>query len=409
MQERHTGKPGGLAGFLRQFSFYPLEYTLMLAASLLTAISATGLIVTLVGYWLDVPRDLLEAGVLLLVAALVIALPAHLVLYWRVRRTDTSKLTALSVRWANAMLAVYVFVLAAAVLGFGVLLIVAWLNVPFGVGQVDKNLAALTISTLLAALWLKLSALYFLGVRAGRARDGLYTGVVLTTSLATLILAFAFPAREYRDAAIDIAKSNDLSQIDLAVNAYVDDHGELPASLQALGLQDLRFDADDYQYKAKGGTRLGIFGYELCADFAKSSQEEAELPVGFYNHEAGKQCFVRFAVSADKLRESLESYYKDVEDGARKLAQQIAVFLDQSGRAIEGLVGGVEGQIRQLEQYLEGVEGGTEALQKEMQRLEDDIVGSAGVSEKLEQDFDAIEKFFHDLFCGLDPKCRQGN
>jgi hypothetical protein len=53
--------------------------------------------------------------------------------------------------------------------------------------------------------------------------------------------------------------------------------------------------------------------------------------------------------------------------------------------------------------------GGTEALQKEMQRLEDDIVGSAGVSEKLEQDFDAIEKFFHDLFCGLDPKCRQGN
>jgi len=77
MQEPHSGKPGGLAGFLRQFSFYPLEYTLMLAASLLTAISATGLIAMLVSYWLNVPRDLLEAEVLLLVAVLVMALPAH--------------------------------------------------------------------------------------------------------------------------------------------------------------------------------------------------------------------------------------------------------------------------------------------------------------------------------------------
>lgn len=402
-------KPRSLPGFLCKVSFYPLEYALMLVASLLMGFSASGLGAILISHWAGVSHGLPEMSVLLFVAVLAVSLPAHLILYWRVRCVDIRGLTTLAIRWANAMLAVYVFVLAAAVLALGVMLIVSWLNVPFGAGQVDKNLLVFTASVIQAALWFKLSAFYFLGVRSGRARDLLYSCVVLVVGVAVLALSLVFPARAHHDIATDFAKSNDLAQIDSAINSYVDEHGELPANLQVLsGLDDLRYDRSGYSYTAKGGTDLGVFGYELCVDFAKSSDDEPVLPVSFYNHSSGRQCFERFAVSGDKLRESLESYFRGVEDGAKKLEQQIAGFLGRAGSFFGGLVGGVEGQINQLEHYLEGVEGGSEALQKEMQRLENDIVSSAGVSDKLEQDFEAIGKFFHDLFCGLDPQCREG-
>jgi len=220
-----------------------------------------------------------------------------------------------------------------------------------------------------------------------------------------LVLSLVFPAMAYRDKAHDFVKQSDLDQINQQIGDYVNQHDVLPPKLTDLTElnSDTKQRLDAYEYTSRGGTSFGIFGYTLCADFARSNEQGRDTGFGFGSHGAGKQCFVRTTISFDKLNQDLAKDIGNIKSGAAKLQTAIRNFLLGAKQTVDQEITGVEnfasGQVKQLEGNLEGLEGGTTQLQKEMERLEGNLTGLEGDTGDLAQDFAAVEKFLHDLGC----------
>lgn len=383
--------------------FYPAEYAAMLITSMAMLFAGSVLASMLVNYWLNAtPSVWADISILNILAVLIIVLPIHLILYIRVRRMDRAGLTLFAQRVTNAFLALYLFVTAATVIALTIWLLALWLNTYLGAGSVSTPLYIATWSLIVAIGFFKYATWHFLRTRTDMSRALPYVLVTSIVGLGLIVLGFAYPVPAYRDAARDFVKENDLAHIQRAVGSYADTHEQLPANLEQLeGLDDeTKRRLDEYRYTPHGDTVLGIFGYQLCANFATDGHD-----FGFPAHGAGEQCEPFIAISGTKLAQGLADSVDGVEDGLAKLQQGIRQFLLGAGREVSGIESSVGGQLGQLERYLEGVEGGSQALQQEMQRLEQDITSSAGISGQLEQEFAAAEKFIGDLLCALDPQC----
>jgi type II secretory pathway pseudopilin PulG len=372
--------------------FFPASYLLMTVTSLFLLAALGGLGAILIDYWFNGTSGILaEFNMIYLLASLIVVLPVHLWAYLQVRRTDRSQVTTFSLRVAHALLGLYLFAVIASAIVLGTWLVAGWLNVWLGAGSVTTHLVASTLALAQAIAWLVYAVMHFTRVRADAARARYYVATVGVVSLALIMLSLVFPVPAYREVARDLTKANDLSDIQHAIDGYVDANGKLPPSLDGLEgtlSQETMNRLGDYTYESHGGTNLGIYGYSLCATFAKSSGEARDTGFGFASHGSGQQCFARTSISGEQLREGLNHYVRDVENGASKLQTALAGFMQTAGK-----------DVTQLESHLEGLEGGTQALQREMQRLEGDLTGLQTNTGDLNQDFQAIEKFFHDLGC----------
>lgn len=390
-------------GTASKTAFYPASYLVMTVTSLLLLAAASGLGAMLISYWFNGTSSFLnDVFVLYWIASLAVVTPIHLLAYWQVRQTDKSNVTIFSLRFSHGLLGVYLFITVGSVITFATWLLALWLNALLGTGGVDKHLAVASLSLAQAIAWSAYATRHFLRARTDQSSPRYYITAVGVLSAVIIGLGIVFPALAYRDVAHDLVKENDLIQLRQGINEYVDTHETLPANLHDVsGLSDETTKRlGDYQYITKGETKFGIFGYELCATFAKSTGSGQNLPFGFGLHGAGRQCFARTTISFDKLNQDLAQYAKT---DTIRLQQAIVNFLLGAKTAIDQEVGSVEmfasGQVKQLENHLEGLEGGTTELQQEMGRLEGNLTSLGGDTGQLAQDFAAVEQFLHDLGC----------
>src|SRR5215216_2248904 len=92
-------------------NFYPASYLVMTVTSLLFIGAVTGLGAVLIDYWLNGVSSLLnDVLIFYWMASLVVVAPIHLFAYWQVRRTDKSRVTTFSLRFANGLLGGYLFI-----------------------------------------------------------------------------------------------------------------------------------------------------------------------------------------------------------------------------------------------------------------------------------------------------------
>jgi hypothetical protein len=377
--------------------FYAAEYLLTLVTSLVVLVSGSALASMIIHRWMVGGTGLFaDFTVLYLLAALIIALPIHLVLYMRMRHNGADGQSLFSLRVAGILLALYLLVTMAVVVGLAIWLLTLWFDAYLGTGNgADKQLWAATFSLLFAIATFKYSAWHFFRSRSLPTWQWLYAVVVGVVSIAVIVLGFIYPAQAYRNAAQDFVKEADLAHIQNEVGNYVNQNNALPENLSVVsGLSgEIRNPVSAYRYKTHGGTNFGIFGYEICATFATEKDG-----FGFAAHKSGEQCFARFAISPTGLERDLLNTVQNVENGAAKLSQSIANF-----------VGGVETNLGQqiggLESYLESAESGTDQLRQEMQRLDTHLTGLTGNTAELDQDFEAVGQFIDGLLCALDPNC----
>lgn len=392
----------------KKLVFYPASYLVMTVTSLLLLWAVTGLGAILIHYWLTGVSGILTDTILIFwLASLAIVTPMHLLAYWQVRHTDKSKITTFSLRFAHLLLGAFLFVVVANNIFFMTFLLATLLNALVGTGEFDKGWIAASLSLLQAIIWFRYTANHFAAVRVDKPQPKYYVIIVSALTAVLVALSAAFPLMAYRNVARDYLKENDLNQINRSVADYTDTHDTLPTKLSDLrGLNDETTQRlHDYQYTAKGGTKFGIFGYELCATFARSKDKGRDTGFGFNSHGAGRQCFTRTTLSFNKLNQDLTQYAKNVQDGEAKLRAAIQNFMLGAKNTVDQEISGIEAftgsQVKNLERNLEGLEGGTDQLQQEMERLEGNLTGLGGNTAELAQDFAAVEKFFHDLGCLL--------
>lgn len=386
--------------------FYPASYLVMTVTSLLLVGALAGLGTMLINYWLNGVSDILNDTIILYwIASIIVLVPIHLLAYWQVRHADKRQVTTFSLRFAHGLLGAYLFVTVGTTISLSTWLIALWMNALLGTGDFDKGLLASTLSLLQAIAWLAYVTWHFLRSRTDSSRPKFYVLTISILSGALLILSLIFPAVGYRDVARDFVKENDLNQINQAVGNYVDAHETLPTKITDVnGLsEDTTHRLGDYEYTPRGGTKFGIFGYTLCATFAREKEQGRDVGFGFSSHSAGKQCFTRTTISFNKLNQDLTQDMKNLGNGALKLQASIQSFLLGAKSTVDHEVASVEAfastQVKQLEGNLEGLEGGTTELQQEMERLEGNLTGLQGDTGDLAQDFAAVQKFLHDLGC----------
>lgn len=139
-----------------------------------------------------------------------------------------------------------------------------------------------------------------------RPKNMLFAAVAVALVLAAVALGFrtlGSPTRQ-REAAWDSVRVTNLRSIAGEIRAQwkrKDDAQmrRLPESLRALvltpGAQPLSLQdpvtGQSYEYQVREGS-----AYELCATFARASDEYRGLPAGlppsFWRHESGRRCFV---------------------------------------------------------------------------------------------------------------------
>ena len=384
-------------------NFYPASYLVMTVTSLILVGSVAGLGAVLIDYWINGVSSFLNDMMLFYwVASVIVVFPIHLLAYWQVRRADKAQVTTFSLRFAHGLLGTYLFVTVGSFISLSTWLIAIWLNAWLGAGDIDKHLLAASLSLLQAIAWFVYITWHFIRSRTNRSRPKYYVLVVGILTSIILVLTLVFPAIAYRDKARDFVKENDLGQINQKIGQYVDQHDTLPSKLT--DLQTLSNETihrlNDYEYSSQGSTKLGIFGYTLCTTFARSNEEGRDIGLGFNSHSSGKQCFIRTAISFNKLHQGL---VQDLKNDTSKLQTGIQSFLLGAKRTVDQEVMGAEnfatGQVKQLENNLEGVAGGMTELQSEMQRLEGNLGGLEGNTGDLAKDFAEVEKFLHDLGC----------
>ena len=118
----------------------------------------------------------------------------------------------------------------------------------------------------------------------------------LVSSTAVIIVVFAAflmigTPEEQRLRRLDAERVSDLQRLARAVDDYYHDHGELPASLEALvdGRRLHRLPVDPTRGDSYGFEAAGNGSYRLCASFDSASEPE---PVAtFWAHSAGPSCF----------------------------------------------------------------------------------------------------------------------
>jgi hypothetical protein len=105
------------------------------------------------------------------------------------------------------------------------------------------------------------------------------------------------PPAEQRARALDARREMDLQRLRLAADLYWTRNKRLPVSLEELAKEaGTNIYASDpqtgapYTYVVKGED-----GYELCAEFARPSEERDD----FWAHGAGRQCY---SISAKEIR-----------------------------------------------------------------------------------------------------------
>jgi hypothetical protein len=351
-------------------NFYPASYLVMTVTSLLLIGAVTGLGTVLIDYWLNGVSSLLNDMIMFYwVASLAVVLPIHLLSYWQVRRTNKNQVTTFSLRFAHGLLGVYLFITVGSVISLSTWLIALWLNAWLGTGEADKHLLAASLSLIQAIAWFAYATWHFMRSRTNQSRPKYYLLAVGILTSIVLILSLVFPAMAYRDKARDFVKENDLMQINQAIGDYVDQHDTLPSGLAGLSVPDgnVSHRLGDYDYTSRGGTKFGIFGYTICATFARSNDKGRDMGFGFGSHGAGKQCFIRTTISFNKLNQGLTQDMKNLSTGAAKLQTGIQNFVLGAKNAVDQEVTNVEafagGQVKQLEGNLEGLEGGTTELQ----------------------------------------------
>lgn len=387
-------------------SFYPANFLVMTTTSLLFSWAMAGLSAILIHYWLTGVSGILNDKILIFwIALIAVVTPMHLLAYWQVRRTDKSQITTFSLRFAHLLLGTFLFVVVGSNIIFMTLLLAFFLNALVGTGEFDKLWLAASLSLLQAITWFWYITTHFSAVRVNRPRPKYYVITVSTLGVLVMLLSAIFPLMAYRNVAHDFVKETDLVRINNSIADYTDTHDNLPAKLT--DLKELNNETvrrlGDYQYTAKGETKFGIFGYELCATFTNSEGKDRDTGFGFDSHSAGKQCFTRTTISFNKLNQDLAQYAKSLQEDEAKLWTTIQNFLLGAKNTVDQEISGIEGfagsQVKGLERNLEGLEGGTGQLQQEMERLESNLTGLGGNTAELAQDFAAVEKFFHDLGC----------
>lgn len=386
--------------------FYPATYLVMTLTSLLFLVALTGLGGILIHYWINGVSDVLnDTAIIYWIASLVVVTPLHILSYWSVRHTDKSQVTMFSLRIAHGLLATYLLVTVGSVILLSTWLLAIVLNAFVGTGDVDKNLLATSLALLQAIGWLAYASRHFLRSRAEQSRPKYYVITVSVLSIVLLVLSSIFPLVAYKNVANDFKRENDLGGINQAIGEYVDTNNSLPTKLGDLeGLNENTVKRlGNYEYTPRGETKFGIFGYTLCADFARSKDKGRDTGLGFASHSAGKQCFTRTTISFAKLNEDITQYTKNVDNGVAKLKVALQNFLVGAKNTVDQEVSGVEafagGQVKQLEGNLEGLDGGMTDLEKEMLRLEGDLNGLQGNTGDLAKDIADVQKFLHDLGC----------
>lgn len=366
-------------------NFYPASYLIMTVTSLLALIATTGLTAILVHYWINGVSDLLNDMLIFYwTASLAIVIPMHMLAYWHIRRTDKTQITTFSLRIAHGLLAVYSFITVASMIILGTWVLAIWANALLGTGSIDRHLAAATISLVLTIAWLFYVTRHLLRSRANESRPKYYAITTIVVSVVVLALSLAFPAMAYRDVARDFVRQDDLGQINGAIVNYVDEKDQLPGSLNDLmGLNDdTKQRLGDYEYSQQGTTKLGIYGFSLCATFARSNGVGHDDGLGFASHGAGKQCFARMAISLTILDRDIAHYFQDLSVEEKQLQTAIQNFIIGAKQSVDNEVTSIEsfaaGQLKGLENDLEGLEANT-----------GDLV----------QDLAAVQKFLHDLGC----------
>ena len=119
--------------------------------------------------------------------------------------------------------------------------------------------------------------------------------VMAATIAGAVIGGFAIvgsPAAQ-RERRMDERRGDDLTDIELAVVSYRQDHDRVPASIDDLGGAGRARDpltSQPYEYRALDDNR-----FELCATF----QQPANDRYASWRHDAGRQCFVRTAGRKD--------------------------------------------------------------------------------------------------------------
>lgn len=292
---RSTTIQDHIRSIFKTTSFYPAEYILMLLSSLSILVSISLLGVAILGQWFDSPASAFgEASVVYLVSSLLVTVPFHLALYWRVRHTDHTTLTALAERVSNAALGIYIFATVGTILSLTTWLLYGLLQAALGTSKDAEQLLASSLMFLQAIAWFKYATWHFLRLRTADSRPKYYALFLGLTSIVIIGLALVFPGSVARAAAADAVKEADLIEIETAIASYTESHSELPAGLDQL--DDLDRDVaqriDDYTYRPKGDQH-GVFNYEICANFARRAGTGEDIGFGYTSHDKGRQCFER--------------------------------------------------------------------------------------------------------------------
>lgn len=378
--------------------FFPGIYLVMTVTSLALLTALSGLGATLINYWFSGTAGIFtDFNMIYWLASLVVVLPIHLLSYMAVRKTDRSSITTFSLRVSHALLGLYLFIVVAAGITLGTMLVQNWLNVWLGPAIVNKHLIGVSLGLLQAVAWMYYAAWHFIRVRSNSSKPIYYVAIILVASIGLSVLTVLYPAPAYRDIARDHAKERDLSKIQRSINEYVDGQGKLPANLSDLGITDkLSQNINVYTYTGHGGTSFGIYTYTICANFANSN-DKSVTATGFKAHGSGEQCFDRNSVSREQMQAAFKKDVQNVQDGETELQTRIATFLKNAKVDSAEAESYVNGQLSQLESYMESLDGGINQLQTEMDSLQGNLVSLDGDTAQLNQDFKSIAEFLQRL------------
>ncbi|HEX6462121.1 MAG TPA: hypothetical protein VFZ58_02480 [Candidatus Saccharimonadales bacterium] len=308
---------------------------------------------TLLDYWLSENNEVnyfssyMYSFYLYLFCGLLFFTALHLWAHWRQRHISTDVSEPIG-RTAHTFLVLFLVILTVTVVGN--LVAVTYIAANTALGTADystKDLWKALLGPLQTGVWAALLCWYFKGASNGR-RTVRYLVVASVISLTITGLLLAFPIIAKRNTVIDGRTSNDLSNISLTLNEFVNNNDKLPDTLTELELDDKvasRLSAYEYQ---KSATPASIepttsekaadtindlfrapseqFSYKLCADFkTDTSNKNERLPIPFLTtssdfgtHPAGRHCFNKSAygksitgdqpVSSDGSGSSLERY-----------------------------------------------------------------------------------------------------
>lgn len=276
-------------------TFYPAEYVLMLLTSLSILISFSLLSVAILGQWFDVDAGSWgHASTIYLIASLLVTVPVHLALYWRVRHTDHATLTSLSEHVANGALGIYLLFTVGTIISLTTMLVFGLLRAAMGGEYETKQLLVSSLTLIQAIGWFKYGTWHFMRLRKAHSRPKYYALTIALLTAALVILGLIFPGSVARAAARDAVKEKDLAVIEQSISDFVQKKNQLPAGLDELDSLDrtVAKRIDSYSYQPKG-QQYDVYNYEICATFDRKAGSGRDSGFGYTSHSKGRQCFER--------------------------------------------------------------------------------------------------------------------